>query len=70
MWRASDEQRNSGMRKTKSVRSAGKKGKKRLHGAITLVDSKVLYNLRDYGGHNPSKAANTRKKKVHNNYSR
>jgi hypothetical protein len=32
-------------------RPAGKKGKGRLHGTITLVDNKVLCSFKDYEGH-------------------
>ena len=52
-----------------AVRPAGKKGKGRLHGTITLVDNKTLCNLKDYEGQNPSGATNRRKQKVHTDYS-
>ena len=50
------------------VRPAGKKGKGRLHGTITLVDNKTLCNLKDYEGQNPSGATNKREQKVHTDY--
>ena len=49
-----------------AARPAGKKGRGRLHGTITLVDNKTLYNPKDYEGQNSSGATNKREQKVHN----
>ena len=46
----------------------GKKDKGRLHGVITLVDNKTLYNLKDYEGQDPRGATNKREQKVHTDY--